>query len=59
MLNVPGRFPPLKALPVALPNKAMPIGMITLKGRTLTPVAQLFIDNVRAIAKPLGVSRAG
>jgi DNA-binding transcriptional LysR family regulator len=53
MLNVPGRFPPLKALPVALPNKATPIGMITLKGRTLTPMAQTFIDNARAIAKPL------
>jgi DNA-binding transcriptional LysR family regulator len=56
MLNVPGRFPPLKALPVPLPNKAMPIGLITLKGRTLTPVAQIFIDNVRAIAAPLAKS---
>jgi hypothetical protein len=28
--------------------------MITLKGRTLTPVAQMFIDNARALAKPLG-----
>jgi LysR family pca operon transcriptional activator len=56
MLNVPQRFPPLKALPVALVNKATPIGMITLKGRTLTPVAQMFIDNVRAIAKPLAKS---
>jgi DNA-binding transcriptional LysR family regulator len=54
MLKVPGRFPPLKALPVALLNPAMPIGMITLKGRTLTPVAQMFIDNARALAKPLG-----
>lgn len=56
MLNVPGRLPPLKALPVALPNKAMPIGLITLKGRTLTPVAQLFIDNIHAIARPLAKS---
>ena len=53
MLKVPGRFPPLKALPVPLPNKAMPIGIVTLKGRTLTPIAQMFIGNARAIARPL------
>jgi DNA-binding transcriptional LysR family regulator len=53
MLNVAGRFPPLKALPVRLLNQAMPIGMMTLKGRTLTPMMQMFIDNVRAVAKSL------
>jgi DNA-binding transcriptional LysR family regulator len=57
MLKVPGRYPPLKALPVSLPNTRMPIGLITLKNRTLTPLAQLFIDSVRAIAKPLANSR--
>jgi DNA-binding transcriptional LysR family regulator len=56
VLNVPGRLPPLKALPVALPNKAMPVGLITLKGRTLSPVAQMFIDHIRAIARPLAKS---
>jgi hypothetical protein len=53
MLKVPGRFPALKALPVALPNKPLPIGIITLKDRTPTPIAQLFIESVRAVAKPL------
>jgi DNA-binding transcriptional LysR family regulator len=53
MLRVPRGNPPLKALPVALPNRPTPIGIITLKNRTLTPIAQLFIDNARAIAKPL------
>ena len=53
MLRVPGRYPPLRALPVTLPNPPMPIGIITLKNRTLTPPAQLYVDNVRAIAKPL------
>jgi len=53
MLNVAGGFPPLKALPVRLLNQAMPIGMMTLKGRTLTPMMQMFIDNVRAVAKSL------
>jgi DNA-binding transcriptional LysR family regulator len=46
----------LKALPVALPNAPMPVGLITLKNRTSTPLAQVFIDNVRAYAKPLGNS---
>jgi len=53
MLRVAGRNPPLKALPVRLPNAPMPIGIITLKNRTLTPLAQLFMDNVRVRAKPL------
>jgi len=53
MLRVAWRNLALKALPVALPNAPMPIGLITLKNRTLTPLAQLFIENVRALAKPL------
>ncbi len=56
MLGVAGRNPPLKALPVALPNPRMPIGIITLKDRTLTPLAQLFIDTVRTVAKDLARS---
>jgi DNA-binding transcriptional LysR family regulator len=56
MLRVPSLNLPLKALPVALPNARMPIGIITLKNRTLTPLAQLFIDTVRAFAKPLAKS---
>jgi hypothetical protein len=31
----------------------MPIGLITLKNRTLTPLAQLFVENIRALAKLL------
>jgi hypothetical protein len=31
----------------------MQIGIITLKNRTISPVAQLFIENARAVAKPL------
>jgi DNA-binding transcriptional LysR family regulator len=53
MLRLPSPNLPVKALPVALPNARMPIGIITLKNRTLTPLAQLFIDTVRAFAKPL------
>jgi DNA-binding transcriptional LysR family regulator len=59
VLKFPGRKPPLKALPVALPNQPMPIGLITLKNRTLTPPAKLFIEHVRALAKPLANPGAG
>ena len=38
---------------MAIPNPAMPIGIIALNDRTLTPIAQLFIDTIRAVAKPL------
>ena len=43
----------LKALPVELPNWQLPVAIITLKNRTLSPVAQLFIETARAVAKPL------
>jgi DNA-binding transcriptional LysR family regulator len=56
VLRLPGGSVPLKALPVALPNAPMPIGLITVKNRTLTPVAQLFIDRVRARVKSLARS---
>src|SRR5262249_49612865 len=45
--------PPLKTLPVALRNPRTPIGLMTLKNRTLTPLAQLLIDNVRIRARGL------
>ena len=53
MLKVPGRHPRLKALHVKLPNPRMPIALITLKDRMLTPLAQLFIERVRAVTKPM------
>jgi len=34
----------------------MPIGIITLKDRSLTPPAELFIDRLRAYARPLAGS---
>jgi len=53
LLQLPGRSPRLKALPVPFRNTGMPVGIITLKNRTLTPLAQLFIDNVKSLAKAL------
>jgi DNA-binding transcriptional LysR family regulator len=43
--------PSLKILPVALPVKPQLVEIITLKGRSLSPVAKLFLDSVRRSAK--------
>ena len=45
--------PKLKVLPVRLPLGRLPVGIMTLKGRTLSPVAQLFADTAREVAKLL------
>jgi hypothetical protein len=34
-----------------------PNGIVTLKNRTLSPVAQLFIDCAREVAKPLAKTK--
>jgi DNA-binding transcriptional LysR family regulator len=43
----------LKTLPVDLGMKAMSFTIITLKNRTVSPVVQLFIEEVRAVAKAM------
>jgi len=48
-----GKHPSIKALPIKLPILPEPMGIITLKARTISPVARLFIDCVRQVAKPL------
>ena len=45
-------WPKLKVLPVELPIVRAPVGIATLKNRTLSPIAQLFIDTAREVAKP-------
>ena len=42
----------LKALPIALPPRPAPVGITTLKGRTVSPIARLFIEQARLVAKP-------
>jgi DNA-binding transcriptional LysR family regulator len=51
-LTYPTGCPQLKALPIELPI-VPPVGIVTLKNRTLSPVARLFIDTAREVAKPL------
>jgi DNA-binding transcriptional LysR family regulator len=43
----------LKILPVELPTARRPNGIVTLKNRALSPVAKLFMDCARDVAKPL------
>lgn len=45
--------PGIKVLPVKLQYEMLPMGVVTLENRTLSPAAQLFIEDVREVAKPL------
>jgi DNA-binding transcriptional LysR family regulator len=49
--------PPLKVLPVELPASRFTITILTLKNRTITPAARLFIDCTREITRPLAKTR--
>lgn len=56
MLHFAADTPPLKQVPVALPMTKYPVGIVTLKNRTPTPVARLFADCARQVAEPLARS---
>jgi DNA-binding transcriptional LysR family regulator len=56
-LRLSGKRLGLRALPVDLRIPAGPIGFVTLKNRTISPVAQLFIDCARKLAKPFAKPR--
>ena len=51
--SVLSKSPKITVLPVKLQHARVPVGIITLKNRTLSPVAQLFIATAREVAKPL------
>jgi DNA-binding transcriptional LysR family regulator len=57
-MKLPRRHPSLKVLPVEFPNTRHQVALITSKGRSLSPLAQLFIDRVRTIVRPLATARA-
>jgi DNA-binding transcriptional LysR family regulator len=46
-----------RALPIDLPNVSRPIALITWKNRTPSPVAQLFIDCARDMARSLAAAK--
>jgi DNA-binding transcriptional LysR family regulator len=52
-LRFPVSDPAMKALPIDLPMTRGSIGIVTLRNRTLSPVAQLFIEAAREAAKAL------
>ena len=47
------KSPGITVLPVKLQYARAPVGIVTLKNRTLSPIAQLFIEASREVAKPL------
>lgn len=55
--RIVSQFPPknglLKVLPIHLPGTARPLAILTLKDRTLSPLADLFAANARSIARIL------
>ena len=53
MLRYPKRHPSLRALPIALPTTRRPIGLIALKHRTMSPVANLVRSVARDVAKSI------
>jgi DNA-binding transcriptional LysR family regulator len=52
-LKYSGKRLGVKALRVDLPIEPGPVGILTLKNRTLGPVADLFVAAAREVAKPL------
>jgi len=53
-LELSGRRLGLQRVRVDLPIRSGPVGIVTLKNRTISPVAELFIDEARKVAKPFG-----
>jgi DNA-binding transcriptional LysR family regulator len=43
----------LKVLPIELPAHRSPVGIVTLKNRTLAPVVQLFIQSARQVVQSI------
>jgi len=56
-LRFPTTHPEIKVLPIELPPARVPNGIVTLKNRALNPVARLFIDHAREVAKTLAKRR--
>ena len=57
IMRFPGTPSSIRVLPVELSTTQRQIGIITLKNRTLSPLAQIFIECAREIAKPLAKNR--
>jgi DNA-binding transcriptional LysR family regulator len=53
VMQFPAKSQTLRRLPIDLPTTLRPLAIITLKNRTLNPVAQLFAEFAREAAKQL------
>jgi DNA-binding transcriptional LysR family regulator len=52
-VRFPDGGPPLRALPVKLPDRRAPVTVVTLRNRTLSPLGQRFIETLRGIAQSM------
>jgi DNA-binding transcriptional LysR family regulator len=52
VMRVGGKQMRIKALPVKMSSPPSPVGFITVKDRTLTPLAERFIECTRKVARP-------
>jgi DNA-binding transcriptional LysR family regulator len=55
-LRFSGKHLGFRALPIELPIPPRPVGIVTLKNRTLSPLATLFIECARRLSKPLAAT---
>jgi DNA-binding transcriptional LysR family regulator len=53
LLQFSAKLISFRVLPIELPAGPGPVGIIRLKKRTLSPMAELFIKHAREVAKPL------
>jgi hypothetical protein len=58
MLRISEPRLPIKALPIDMPSTRMPIVVATLKNRTVSSVARLFIDCAHEVTKPVARATA-
>jgi DNA-binding transcriptional LysR family regulator len=58
MLRLSGSRLSIKALPISVPITRRPVGIITVRSRTISPVAQLFIRYAREVCRPLAARGA-
>jgi DNA-binding transcriptional LysR family regulator len=52
-LELPRKNPEIVTLPISLPETRMPVLIVTLKNRMISPRAKVFLDRLRSITKPL------
>ena len=51
-VDMPSKYPSIRKLAVDLPTARQAVHVVTLRKRTLSPLARLFLDCAREIAEP-------